>query len=154
MKTYGSAFDGAAFHCYDGPVRNQDTFHNAFPSKVSRYCTLSDWKSLISHWRISTLQNALGWLNLTGGLTSRFGILHFDSNIIRWRLCKVANGYPVRNTLRQSGILDWQIYSGGLEAWSVSPNRSGIFLRFRLMMSEYPKLGIDVEHRGWWEGWS
>jgi hypothetical protein len=41
MNGYGSAFAGAAFHCYAGSVRDQDAFHNAFPSKVSR--TFSDW---------------------------------------------------------------------------------------------------------------
>ncbi|KAG9074193.1 hypothetical protein FRC06_010869, partial [Ceratobasidium sp. 370] len=33
MNAAGSSFAGAAFHCYAGSVANQDTFHNAFPSK-------------------------------------------------------------------------------------------------------------------------
>lgn len=33
MQDAGNAFDGVAFHCYQGDVSNQDSFHNAFPSK-------------------------------------------------------------------------------------------------------------------------
>ncbi|KAF8595136.1 glycoside hydrolase family 30 protein [Ceratobasidium sp. AG-I] len=48
MQTAGSAFAGAAFHCYEGSVSNQDTFHNAYPSKEVYFteCTGtlgSDW---------------------------------------------------------------------------------------------------------------
>ena len=38
MEDDASAFAGVAFHCYEGSVSDQDTFHNAFPSTV---CFLS-----------------------------------------------------------------------------------------------------------------
>ena len=34
MQRAGNALSGVAFHCYAGDVTQQDTFHNAFPSKV------------------------------------------------------------------------------------------------------------------------
>lgn len=33
MASYGSAFAGVAFHCYEGTVNQQDSFHNAYPNK-------------------------------------------------------------------------------------------------------------------------
>ncbi|OSX61843.1 glycoside hydrolase family 30 protein [Postia placenta MAD-698-R-SB12] len=33
MEDAESAFDGVSFHCYAGSVSDQDTFHNAYPSK-------------------------------------------------------------------------------------------------------------------------
>ena len=33
MKSASSAFAGAAFHCYDGNVAQQDAFHSAYPGK-------------------------------------------------------------------------------------------------------------------------
>ncbi|KAF8638687.1 hypothetical protein AX17_002009 [Amanita inopinata Kibby_2008] len=33
MQDAGSAYAGVAFHCYTGSVSDQDTFHNAYPSK-------------------------------------------------------------------------------------------------------------------------
>ncbi len=33
MQQAESAFDGVSFHCYEGTVSEQATFHNAYPSK-------------------------------------------------------------------------------------------------------------------------
>lgn len=33
MKQAESSFDGVAFHCYEGHVSQQETFHNAYPNK-------------------------------------------------------------------------------------------------------------------------
>lgn len=48
MNAASSAFAGVAFHCYEGSVSSQDTFHNAFPNKEIYFteCTGSfgsDW---------------------------------------------------------------------------------------------------------------
>lgn len=50
MQQAGNAFAGAAFHCYEGNVADQDNFHNAYPSKEIYFteCTGSmgsDWWS-------------------------------------------------------------------------------------------------------------
>lgn len=50
MQQAPNAFSGVAFHCYSGTDTQQDTFHNAFPSKEIYFteCTGSagsDWWS-------------------------------------------------------------------------------------------------------------
>ncbi|KAF9460162.1 glycoside hydrolase family 30 protein [Collybia nuda] len=59
MQNAGNAFAGVAFHCYEGGVGNQDTFHNAFPNKEIYFteCTgtiNSDWWSDIK-WYMDNL---------------------------------------------------------------------------------------------------
>ena len=61
MQQAGGSFAGASFHCYSGSVGQQDTFHNAFPSKEVYFTECSgsqgsDWWSDIKarrHFRIS-----------------------------------------------------------------------------------------------------
>ncbi|KAF8069316.1 glycoside hydrolase family 30 protein [Lyophyllum atratum] len=59
MQSAPNAFAGVAFHCYEGSVANQDSFHNAFPNKEIYFteCTGtigSDWWSDIK-WYMDNL---------------------------------------------------------------------------------------------------
>ena len=50
MEQASSAFAGVSFHCYSGSVSQQDTFHNAYPSKEVYFTECagtqgSDWWS-------------------------------------------------------------------------------------------------------------
>ena len=63
------AFAGASFHCYSGSVSNQTAFHDIFPDKVITFA--QDMDSTDSIYRKYTLPNALEYLGLTGGTTSK-----------------------------------------------------------------------------------
>ncbi|KAJ7908134.1 glycoside hydrolase [Mycena leptocephala] len=59
MQDDGGSYDGVAFHCYSGSVSNQDSFHNAFPSKNVYFTECSgtygsDWWSDIK-WYMDNL---------------------------------------------------------------------------------------------------
>lgn len=74
MQDAGNAFSGVAFHCYGGDVTQQDTFHNAYPSKEIYFTECSgtfgtDWWSDMK-WYMDKLfvgslehnaRNALMW---------------------------------------------------------------------------------------------
>ncbi|KAJ7153355.1 glycoside hydrolase family 30 protein [Mycena filopes] len=59
MQDDGGSYDGVAFHCYAGSVSNQDSFHNAFPTKNIYFTECSgtygsDWWSDIK-WYMDNL---------------------------------------------------------------------------------------------------
>ncbi|KIM38454.1 glycoside hydrolase family 30 protein [Hebeloma cylindrosporum] len=84
MNSYGNAFEGAAFHCYAGSVRNQDIFHNAFPSKSIYFTECagtigSDWWSDIK-WYMDNL-----WIG---------SLEHFSQAGLMWNIAADGNGNP------------------------------------------------------------
>ncbi|KIM42591.1 glycoside hydrolase family 30 protein [Hebeloma cylindrosporum] len=84
MNKYGSAFEGVSFHCYAGSVRNQDIFHNAFPSKAIHFteCTGtigSDWWSDVK-WYMDNL-----WIG---------SLEHFSQTGLMWNIAADGNGNP------------------------------------------------------------
>lgn len=84
MQSYGSAFDGVGFHCYEGSVANQDAFHQAFPSKSIYFTECagtvgSDWWSDMK-WYIDNL-----WI---GSLD------HYSKSGLMWNIALDGNGNP------------------------------------------------------------
>ncbi|TFK70756.1 glycoside hydrolase [Pluteus cervinus] len=84
MQSNGSAFAGAAFHCYGGSVSNQDAFHNAYPNKEVYFTECSgtfgsDWWSDIK-WYMDNL-----WIGSIERF-SRIGLM--------WNLVLDGNGNP------------------------------------------------------------
>ncbi|KAF5378899.1 hypothetical protein D9615_006856 [Tricholomella constricta] len=84
MQNAGNSFSGVAFHCYEGSVSGQDTFHNAYPSKEIYFteCTGtigSDWWSDIK-WYMDNL-----WIGSIER-NSRSGLM--------WNLALDGNGNP------------------------------------------------------------
>ncbi|GJE98275.1 glycoside hydrolase family 30 protein [Phanerochaete sordida] len=84
MQQAPNAFSGVAFHCYSGDVSEQDTFHNAFPSKEIYFteCTGtygSDWWSDIK-WYMD---------NLYVG-----SVEHNSMAVLMWNLALDGNGQP------------------------------------------------------------
>ncbi|KAF9531517.1 glucan endo-1,6-beta-glucosidase [Crepidotus variabilis] len=84
MANYGNAFAGVAFHCYEGSVSQQDSFHNAQPSKAIYFTECagtigSDWWSDIK-WYMDNL-----WI---GSLerNSQSGLM--------WNIALDGNGNP------------------------------------------------------------
>ncbi|KAJ8461900.1 hypothetical protein ONZ51_g11249 [Trametes cubensis] len=84
MDDASSAFSGVAFHCYAGNFTQQDSFHNAFPSKEVYFteCTGeygSDWWSDIK-WYMENI--------FIGSVT------HSSKNGLMWNLALDGNGNP------------------------------------------------------------
>ncbi|CAA7270553.1 unnamed protein product [Cyclocybe aegerita] len=84
MANSGNAFAGVAFHCYGGSVSNQNTFHNAYPSKEIYFteCTGtlgSDWWSDIK-WYMDNL-----WIG---------SIERFSKSGLMWNLASDPSGGP------------------------------------------------------------
>ncbi|KAH9889777.1 glycoside hydrolase [Cubamyces lactineus] len=84
MDDASSAFSGVAFHCYAGNFTQQDSFHNAFPSKEIYFteCTGeygSDWWSDIK-WYMENI--------FIGSVT------HSSKNGLMWNLALDGNGNP------------------------------------------------------------
>ncbi|EED83900.1 hypothetical protein POSPLDRAFT_134943 [Postia placenta Mad-698-R] len=84
MEDAESAFDGVSFHCYAGSVSDQDTFHNAYPSKNVYFteCTgefNSDWWSDVK-WYSNNI--FIGAVN------------HHARNAAMWNLALDGNGNP------------------------------------------------------------
>ncbi|KAH9476350.1 Endo-1,6-beta-D-glucanase [Psilocybe cubensis] len=84
MSSYGSAFSGAAFHCYAGSVGNQDQLHNAYPSKEIYFTECSgtigsDWWSDIK-WYIDNL-----WVG---------SLEHNARSGLMWNIALDGNGNP------------------------------------------------------------
>ncbi|ESK83394.1 glycoside hydrolase family 30 protein [Moniliophthora roreri MCA 2997] len=85
MQSYGNAFDGVSFHCYEGSVANQDVFHQAFPSKSIYFTecagTLgSDWWSDMK-WYIDNL-----WIG---------SLEHNSKSGLMWNIALDGNGNPM-----------------------------------------------------------
>ncbi|KAL4254382.1 glycosyl hydrolase 30 family protein [Pleurotus pulmonarius] len=84
MQQAGGAFAGVAFHCYAGSVANQDTFHNAFPSKEIYFSECSgtfgsDWWSDIK-WYMDNL-----WIG---------SLEHNAVAALMWNIALDGNGNP------------------------------------------------------------
>ena len=84
MSSAGSAFDGAAFHCYGGDVTGQTTFHNAYPSKNVYFteCTGtygSDWWSDLK-WNVD---------HITAG-----AVENWARTALLWNIALDGNGNP------------------------------------------------------------
>ena len=84
MNDASSAFEGVAFHCYQGAVSQQDSFHNAYPNKEIYFteCTGSygsDWWSDIK-WYMD---------NIMIGAPE-----HFAESGLMWNLALDGNGQP------------------------------------------------------------
>ncbi|KAJ7106818.1 glycoside hydrolase family 30 protein [Mycena crocata] len=86
MKDAGGSYDGVAFHCYAGSVSNQDSFHDAFPTKARNiYFTEcsgtigSDWWSDIK-WYMDNL-----WIG---------SLEHFAEVGLMFNLALNGNGQP------------------------------------------------------------
>ncbi|KAJ8693341.1 hypothetical protein PTI98_008345 [Pleurotus ostreatus] len=84
MQQAGGAFAGVAFHCYGGSVANQDTFHNAFPSKEIYFSECSgtfgsDWWSDIK-WYMDNL-----WIG---------SLEHNAVAALMWNIALDGNGNP------------------------------------------------------------
>ncbi|KAG9086493.1 hypothetical protein FS749_003610 [Ceratobasidium sp. UAMH 11750] len=84
MNAAGSSFTGASFHCYGGSVANQDTFHNAFPSKEVYFTECSgtlgsDWWGDIK-WYMDNI--AIG------------AVQHWSRTGMMWNLASDASGGP------------------------------------------------------------
>ncbi|KAI0670922.1 glycoside hydrolase [Trametes maxima] len=84
MEDAGSAFSGAAFHCYEGDVSQQDAFHNAFANKGVYFteCTGSygtDW-----------------WENIKWYMDNIFigAVNHGANSGLMWNLALDGNGNP------------------------------------------------------------
>ena len=66
MQQAPNAFAGAAFHCYEGTVDQQDTFHAAYPQKEIYFTECasefgSDWWSNIKvRIHTHTLHHSVG----------------------------------------------------------------------------------------------
>jgi len=85
MNSYANAFIGVAFHCYAGSVSNQDSFHNAYPSKAIYFTECSgtigsDWWSDIK-WYIDNL-----WIG---------SLEHFSQSGLMWNIAADGNGNPI-----------------------------------------------------------
>ncbi|KAI0369367.1 glycoside hydrolase [Pilatotrama ljubarskyi] len=84
MDDASSAFSGVAFHCYSGNFTQQDSFHNAFPSKEVYFteCTGeygSDWWTDIK-WYMENI--------FIGSVT------HSSKSGLMWNLALDGNGNP------------------------------------------------------------
>ncbi|RDB26922.1 Endo-1,6-beta-D-glucanase [Hypsizygus marmoreus] len=84
MQDAGSSFAGVAFHCYEGGVSGQDTFHNAFPNKEIYFTECSgtygsDWWSDIK-WYMDNL-----WVG---------SIARNAKSGLMWNLALDGNGNP------------------------------------------------------------
>ncbi|KAF4609466.1 hypothetical protein D9613_012241 [Agrocybe pediades] len=84
MSSYGSAYAGAAFHCYAGSVGNQDQFHSAFPSKAIYFTECSgtigsDWWTDIK-WYMDNL-----WIG---------SLEHNSRSGLMWNIALDGNGNP------------------------------------------------------------
>ncbi|KAI0087785.1 glycoside hydrolase superfamily [Irpex rosettiformis] len=84
IQQANSAFAGVSFHCYSGSVGQQDTFHNAFPSKEVYFTECSgsqgsDWWSDIK-WYMD---------NLYVG-----SVEHWSSAVLMWNLALDGSGDP------------------------------------------------------------
>ncbi|KJA27047.1 glycoside hydrolase family 30 protein [Hypholoma sublateritium FD-334 SS-4] len=93
MNSYSDAFDGVAFHCYIGSVKNQESFYKAHPSKTSTMfpsipaiyfteCTGtngSDWWSDIK-WYMDNL-----WIG---------SLEHHSQSGLMWNIATDASGNP------------------------------------------------------------
>ncbi|KJA25337.1 glycoside hydrolase family 30 protein [Hypholoma sublateritium FD-334 SS-4] len=84
MGSYADAFTGAAFHCYAGSVSNQDSFHNAYPSKAVYFTECSgtigsDWWSDIK-WYMDNL-----WIG---------SLEHYSQSGLMWNIAADGNGNP------------------------------------------------------------
>jgi hypothetical protein len=99
-----NAFAGAAFHCYSGDVSEQDTFHNAEPSKEIYFteCTGSygsDWWSDIK-WYMDNLfigatqHNAMAVLMYVRVFCGWIALRCISLVLFRWNLALDGNGQP------------------------------------------------------------
>ncbi|PPR01864.1 hypothetical protein CVT24_001345 [Panaeolus cyanescens] len=84
MNNYGDAFAGVGFHCYAGSVANQDTFHNAHPSKAIFFTECSgtfgsDWWSDLK-WYMDNL-----WIG---------SLEHYSQSGLMWNLALDGSGNP------------------------------------------------------------
>ncbi|KAF8991123.1 glycoside hydrolase family 30 protein [Cyathus striatus] len=84
MQSNGNAFAGVAFHCYAGPVTNQDQFHSAFPNKEIYFSECSgtygsDWWSDVK-WYMDNL-----WIGALG---------HYARNGLMWNIALDGSGNP------------------------------------------------------------
>ncbi|KAF8896227.1 glycoside hydrolase family 30 protein [Infundibulicybe gibba] len=84
MQDAGNSFAGVAFHCYAGTVSNQDSFHNAFPSKEIYFTECagtigSDWWGDIK-WYMDNL-----WIG---------SLEHNSRSGLMWNLALDGNGNP------------------------------------------------------------
>ena len=84
MQDAPNAFAGVSFHCYQGDVSQQDTFHNAYPNTEIYFTECSgtlgsDWWSDIK-WYLDTLY---------------IGALEHDaSTALMWNLALDSGGSP------------------------------------------------------------
>ncbi|KAF8883226.1 glycoside hydrolase family 30 protein [Infundibulicybe gibba] len=84
MQDAGNSFAGVAFHCYAGAVSNQDSFHNAFPSKEIYFTECastigSDWWGDIK-WYMDNL-----WIG---------SLEHNSRSGLMWNIALDGNGNP------------------------------------------------------------
>ncbi|OSD07331.1 glycoside hydrolase family 30 protein [Trametes coccinea BRFM310] len=85
MDDASSSFAGVAFHCYAGNFTQQDSFHNAFPSKEVYFTECSgvygtDWWTDIK-WYMENI--------FIGSVT------HSSKNGLMWNLALDGNGQPM-----------------------------------------------------------
>ncbi|KAI0789818.1 glycoside hydrolase [Abortiporus biennis] len=84
MQQASSAFAGASFHCYGGSVSDQDTFHNAFPTKEIYFTECSG--TMGSDW----------WSDIKWDMDNLYigSILHNARTALEWNLVLDGNGQP------------------------------------------------------------
>ncbi|EEB92140.1 hypothetical protein MPER_09397, partial [Moniliophthora perniciosa FA553] len=113
MQSYGNAFDGVSFHCYEGSVANQDTFHQAFPSKSIYFTECagtigSDWWSDMK-WYIDNLWIGSLEHNSKSGLMWNIAL---DGNA-KATIPKDAGGPSAKRIgVNLSGSLGWAVRVG------------------------------------------
>lgn len=86
MDDASSAFSGVAFHCYAGNFTQQDSFHNAFPSKEVYFteCTGeygSDW------WTDIKVRTSYISLPARSVLTSFLSVVHGEHVSLKLQCC-------------------------------------------------------------------
>ncbi|KAI0802063.1 glycoside hydrolase [Irpex lacteus] len=84
IQQANSAFAGVAFHCYAGSVSQQDSFHNAFPSKEVYFTECSG--SLGSDW----------WSDIKWYMDNLYvgSVEHWSSAVLMWNLALDGSGNP------------------------------------------------------------
>lgn len=78
MQQAGNAFDGVAFHCYEGTVSEQASFMSQYPSKVgweSNHCEIHV-KILL---RKCSLRSVRALSAPIGGVISKYVSVWYDS---------------------------------------------------------------------------